>query len=84
MVTIVVVWYSFIVAKKVFHCFQRAFHNGSFVYQTNTTAGNMEIPAMDFDLPSDIWNEEADFEFDVESTMLLDGQTPEDFFFEFQ
>nr|WKY18082.1 polyprotein [Bovine hunnivirus] len=84
MVTIVVVWYSFIVARKAFCNLQRIFHNGLSVCQANTTTVNMEIPTMDFDLPSGIWNEEADFELDVESTMLLDGQTPEEFFFELQ
>nr|WDS17255.1 polyprotein [hunnivirus A1] len=84
MVIIVAIWYSFIVARKAFCSLQRISHNGFSIYQANTTAVNMEIPTMGLDLPSGIWNEEADFELDVESTMLLDGQTAEDFFFEFQ
>nr|AWK02672.1 polyprotein [Niviventer confucianus hunnivirus] len=44
----------------------------------------MEAAIVNFDLVDDIWNEDSDFEFDAEQTMLLHGQTAEDFFFEFE
>nr|QXO85770.1 polyprotein [Picornaviridae sp.] len=63
--------------------YQNYSHNGS-SWQANPTTVNMEVAILDFDLSCDIWSEESDFEFDVEQTMLLSGQTAEEFFFEFE
>nr|UYI58722.1 polyprotein [Hunnivirus A] len=82
MVTIIAVQTNSVIVVYSQQFYQSFSHNGS-SWQTNTARVNMEATSINL-LVEDSWFEESDFSEDVECTMLLDGQTAEEFFFEFE
>lgn len=84
MVTIIAVQSDTVIVVYSQQFYNTHFHNGVSWQTADTATINMEIPSINFSLVEDCWFESSDFESDSEQTYLLNGQTADDFFFEFQ